>query len=247
MRSVLLLHGFTGAPESWAPVREELPSDLHVLAPWLVGHGEPPAAPEVTGFEEEVDRIARYLPRGDATVVAGYSLGARLALGLALRHGGRLRGVVLVSGSAGLETEAERHERRRADAAWCELLETEGLEAFVRRWEKLPLFDSQRQVPEALLQSQRGQRLAHRASGLAHSLRSTGLAEMPNYRGALGEVTLPVELLVGALDSRFCALAEAIVGSFPNGRLTRVRGAGHNLLLEQPAVVARAIARGFGV
>ena len=82
--------------------------------------------------------------------VAGYSLGARVALGLGLRAPERVGRLVLESGSPGLRRRRERGERRRDDAALAEVIERDGLEAFVRRWEALPLFDGLRRLPEEL-------------------------------------------------------------------------------------------------
>jgi pimeloyl-ACP methyl ester carboxylesterase len=95
--SLLLLHGFTGAPGAWDAVRAQLPAAT-VEVPWLIGHGVPEAAPEVCDFEAEVDRLAALL--AEPCVVAGYSLGARLGLGLLVRHPEKVRAAVLISGSA---------------------------------------------------------------------------------------------------------------------------------------------------
>lgn len=243
MRQILLLHGFTGAPSSWEAVERELPSDVRVLAPRLTGHGVPPTALEIQSFDQEVDRLAAALAPG-AWEVAGYSLGARLALGLLVRHTQRFVRAVLVSGRPGLETPEEREARVASDEALALALERDGLEVFLNHWERLPLFASQRLLPGELRAAERVRREGHEASGLAHSLRVTGLGRMPSYWNELGRLALPVEVLAGALDSTFCALGEAVVGKLPNARLSCVGNAGHNLLLERPAEVARAIARG---
>jgi 2-succinyl-6-hydroxy-2,4-cyclohexadiene-1-carboxylate synthase len=239
---LLLLHGFTGNPGSWDAVRSAL-GGRAFLTPALVGHGAPPAAPEVQGFEAEVDRLAE-LARGPA-LVAGYSLGARLALGLLVRHPERFKAAVLVSGSPGLSSPEERAERARADQRWIELLETSTLSDFVDHWERQPLFDSQNALSPELRRAERERRLSHTGAGLAQSLRATGTAVMPGYRPLLSRLEQRIEILTGALDQRFCALGRAVVSELPNGALTEVPGAGHNLLLERPRAVADAILRGL--
>jgi 2-succinyl-6-hydroxy-2,4-cyclohexadiene-1-carboxylate synthase len=190
-----------------------------------------------------VDRLAA-LVRGPA-LVAGYSLGARLALGLLVRHEARFPAAVLISGSPGLASAADRAERVRADARWIERLETSNLTEFIELWERQPLFESQAGLDPALLRAERERRLSHTAAGLAHSLRTTGTGAMPSYWSQLPRISQRIELISGELDPRFCLLARAVVSELPNATLTEVPGAGHNLLLERPRAVADAILRGL--
>lgn len=241
MTTLLLLHGFTGCPSSWDAVRRELPGGLSLVCPVLVGHGSSPAAPEVESFEAEVDRLA--LAADGPLVVAGYSLGARLALGLSIRHRQRVRAAVLVSGSAGLEQASDRDQRVRDDEQWAVSLERDGLEAFVDRWQVLPLFATQRALQAELVEAERRRRLSHTAAGLARSLRVTGTGRMPSYASHLRRLDCPVELVSGALDAKFRAIGRELVEELPRARLTLVPAAGHNLLLERPDAVAAAILR----
>ena len=51
---------------------------------------------------------------GEGVVLAGYSMGGRIALHLALAEQDRLSGVVLVSSTSGIEDPAERERRVQA-------------------------------------------------------------------------------------------------------------------------------------
>jgi 2-succinyl-6-hydroxy-2,4-cyclohexadiene-1-carboxylate synthase len=231
---LVLLHGFTGRPESWNDVLARVPT-ASALCPSLLGHGA--GADGVRTFDDELDRLAAAL--GPATVhLCGYSLGARLALGIAVRHPTRIARLTLIGVHPGLRSDAERDERRRADERWIELLERCGIEAFVDAWGTQPLFATQRRLPEAAQKRRRLERLSHDPRGLARSLRVTGLAEMPDLRAHLGEVRVPVTLLTGELDAKFSALADDLVRLFPDARRKTVAGAGHDLLLERPDLVA---------
>jgi 2-succinyl-6-hydroxy-2,4-cyclohexadiene-1-carboxylate synthase len=241
--AALLLHGFTGSPDSWRYVRERLPKNVEITAPLLTGHGNPPVALGVDSFDGELARLLDLATEG--SLLVGYSLGARLALGLALRAPERFRGVVLISGSAGVTDESERQPRRERDGDLCRMLQERGLEAFVEHWEREPLFAPQALLPQWLRQEERARRLAHTAEGLCHSLRTTGLAEMPSYWSKLGALELSVELVVGDLDLRFCATAAAMAGELPRAHRTTVADAGHNLLIERPLAVKDAIVRGL--
>ena len=115
----------------------------------------------------------------------------------------------------------------------------------VERWQAEPLFSTQRGLDAGVRESERQRRLGHSAAGLCHSLRVTGLGEMPSYWQRLAEIQCPVTVLAGALDARFCGIAAAIVRQLPNGYFAEVPEAGHNLLLERPEAVASAIAKGL--
>jgi 2-succinyl-6-hydroxy-2,4-cyclohexadiene-1-carboxylate synthase len=170
--------------------------------------------------------------------LAGYSLGARLALGIAVRHPERVARLTLVGVHPGLASEAERDERRRSDRRWIELLETCGIDAFVDAWSAQPLFATERRLPDASRAARRKVRLAHDPKELARSLRIVGLAEMPDFRPHLGEIHAPVTLVAGELDEKFSALAGELSGLLPSARLVLAPEAGHDLLLERPDLVA---------
>jgi len=238
----LLLHGFTGSERSWANV-VQLEAGSAVLTPALTGHDGHPGAPGVRTFEDEVDRLAAFVRGAGArgVHVAGYSLGARVALGLLVRHRELFESAVLVGGHPGLETDRDRTLRMESDEAWCRVLESEGLSAFVRAWQKQPLFATQSELPAEVLAKQEAERLSHDPRGLAHALRCLGLGRMPNFRPALPALDLPVKLLVGGLDSKFRELARAMAEVLPRAKVIEVAGAGHNLLLERPAFVRQTI------
>jgi pimeloyl-ACP methyl ester carboxylesterase len=59
-----------------------------------------------------------------------------------------------------------------------------------------------------------------------------GLAEMPDYRAAIARCSL----IVGADDAKFLAIARGLPAP-----LTVIPGAGHDVPLEQPELLASAI------
>ncbi len=97
---LLLLHGFTQTGASWDGVRRALGARYRALAPDL-GAGP---------WEAELDRLEALAPA--AFVLAGYSMGGRLALALALRHPERVR-----SAGPGLRLARARGRRGAGGAA----------------------------------------------------------------------------------------------------------------------------------
>lgn len=235
MRSYVLLHGFTGTPSSWANVAAHL--DAPVFAPLLVGHGNP-AEPGGATFEEEVDRLAD-LVRARAFEEAhlvGYSLGARLALGLLVRHPGLFTRATLIGVNPGLDGAEARALRLASDARWLELLTVEGLERFVDEWSSQPMFASQ---PT----SERTRRLQHTAAGLAVALRGLGLGVMPDWSPSLSRLRLPVTFVAGEADSKFVDLARLCAERSGQGRVEIVERSGHNVVLERPGAIASLLER----
>jgi len=227
----LAFHGFLGAPAMWSGVAGE------VVAPWVPGHGPTPWCPPHTDFTAVVDHLAReHLPAEGATLV-GYSLGARLALCLALRHPARVRAAVLVGGTPGLRTEDERASRRRDDARLADDLLRDGLAAFVDRWEALPLFATQRALPDEAQRRRRAQREGHTPAGLAWSLRTLGTGAMPSLWEALPGCEVPLRWITGARDEKFTAIARAVCAVCPAATHEVITDAGHDVVLERGVAV----------
>lgn len=257
--SLLALHGFTGAGCSWDAVRAHLPASWRVSAPDLPGHGGLATGAEdrPASFEACVDRLAARVRsrtghhRVEPVHLVGYSLGARLALGLLVEHPDLVRTATLIGVRPGLSG-AARAERARSDDELAGELLRHGLEAFVDRWQDLPLFASQRCLDADVLERQRSLRLGHDPGGLAWALRALSPGRMPDYRPRLASVDRPVVLMVGELDERFRKIVRESNALFQKkesrpGRATVeveiVSGAGHNIPLEDPAAVAQALVR----
>src|SRR5436190_20383645 len=209
---LLLLHGFTQTGASWAGVTRALAGRYRPLAPDL-GPGP---------WEAELDRLEAVAPAG--AVIAGYSMGGRLALALALRRPERVRRLVLVSASPGLARAEERAERCAADAALADRIERIGLDAFAREWAAQPLFADQPQAVAALAHEDR---LRRSAADHAAQLRGLGTGVMPPLWRRLGEVGVPVRLVVGERDAKFRAIGEQMRERLPDAELVVVPGAGH--------------------
>jgi 2-succinyl-6-hydroxy-2,4-cyclohexadiene-1-carboxylate synthase len=243
-RPVVLLHGFTGAPQAWQPVVERLAGTTLIAAPYLPGHDPAASEPPHGTLLDAVDALAQALRTlyKARWRVAGYSLGGRLALALATRHAELLDSTLAIGASPGLASEAERAERRTGDVRWAQLLRERGLDEFLAEWMAQPLFASQRELPAAVLAAQRAIRARQRANHLAAALEVLGLAVMPDLRPALPRLETPLHLLVGERDDKFRALAQEIAALAPRARMTIVPGVGHNVVLEAPGSVVEAIA-----
>jgi 2-succinyl-6-hydroxy-2,4-cyclohexadiene-1-carboxylate synthase len=238
---MVLLHGLLGAPASFDAFVEALPSETAVHRPALPGHAGSPAP--TADFGGVVDELACAIERAvgaSSFDVLGYSLGARLALGLCVRHPLRVRRALLVSVHPGLATEDERRARRIEDERWARLAEDEGLPALVEAWERRPLFATQQALAAGLLAHQRRIRLCHDRAGIAAAIRGLGLGAMPDYGRALDALADRAALVAGARDDKFATLAHA--RRLPCALMADV---GHNPLIEAPYALATLATRFF--
>lgn len=233
----LYLHGFTGDATTFDAVRSRIEGPA--LCPTLLGHGPPPWA---DSWEAEIDRLASEVrQRADGPVVAvGYSLGARVTAGLVARHPDLVAHAYLVGAHLGLD-DADRPGRQAWEDGLARDLRRDGVEAFVDRWERLPLWASQADLPAETLARQRATRTAHTAEGLARSLEVLGTGRMPDLRPAIAASDVPVTLIVGSLDTKFMGLSEDWQ-RLPAVTRRVVPGVGHNVVLEAPAAVASIVA-----
>jgi 2-succinyl-6-hydroxy-2,4-cyclohexadiene-1-carboxylate synthase len=172
-------------------------------------------------------------------VLCGYSLGGRVSLNLALTAPGRVVRLVLVSSTAGIADEAERTARRAADDALADALETRSFADFMDRWETQPVFADD---PPEVHAAMRAEQQRNDPRALAAVLRGIGTGAMPPLWERLGELRMPVTVLVGERDTKFHAPARRMVEMLPDAELCIVSG-GHRLPLENPGALAEAIAR----
>lgn len=207
----------------------------------LPGHGPEAGLTDPSRFTLE-SVLARIGAAGSWPAdLIGYSMGGRIALHFAAAFPERVRRLVLESASAGLETEAERAERRAADAALAARIVSEGMEWFVEHWEAQPLFEPRSRLDPAILARERELRMRNDARSLAATLTGLGTGSLPSLWDRLGRIETPTLLIAGELDGKFVQIAERMTRAMPHARMVVVPGAGHTVHLEAPAAWLDAV------
>jgi 2-succinyl-6-hydroxy-2,4-cyclohexadiene-1-carboxylate synthase len=234
-QAVVLLHGFGATRRSWEGVTERLEAERYrPLALDLPGHGTAGAMRPIS-FDTCVAHVLAAAPPRFA--LAGYSLGGRIALHVALAAPARISRLVLVSTSAGIEDARKRAARRASDRRLAQDLERGDYEGFIARWRRQPLFAGD--PPEVARAAAADQR-RNRPENLARALRGIGAGEMTPLWSRLGKLTMPAIVLVGERDVRYRELGRRLARTLGQGELRVVTG-GHALLLENPGAVADAL------
>ena len=234
--SLVLLHGFGGTGRSWDDVVAHLPERYRPFALDLPGHGDQVDAPRPISFEGCVQSVLERVP--ERFVLAGYSMGGRIALHIALAAPERIERLVLVSATPGIEDAKERAARRKLDRRLAEEIEEGSIEEFSERWRAQAMFAED---PPAVDKLARAEHARNRPDGLAAALRGVGTGEMRPLWDRLAEIQLPTTVIAGRRDRKFVRVSERMVSLMPEA-LLQVGGGGHCLLLEQPRSVAAAIA-----
>jgi 2-succinyl-6-hydroxy-2,4-cyclohexadiene-1-carboxylate synthase len=240
---LVLLHGFLGRAQDWRGVAEGLGGRFRCVALDLPGHGRSAGLPaEAYTWGGTLDAVAATLDALglDRFRLVGYSMGGRLALGFALRHPRRAVRLVVVGASPGLRTEAARAERAALDEQRARALEA-GLGAFLQVWYRMPLFAALEARP-ALREALVANRLRQDPAELARALRGSSAGRMPDLWPHLDALGAPTLAVAGAKDPKFADLAHRMAAAGAPVVPLVLPDAGHLVPLEQPALLADAVA-----
>jgi 3-oxoadipate enol-lactonase len=234
---IVFAHGFGGSARNFRPQARALGSTHQVVLYDARGHArsEAPADPGAYVFERLIDDYERVATHGDdaaadtgRVVAGGLSLGAATALGFALRHPERVRGLVLASPPGG----GDDPERRSWALSFAGAIEEVGLEAAGARfvWGERARFD-----PRGAALIRQGL-MEHSPVALAHILRNC-LAELPGpsaLEPALRGLGCPVLILIGSEDASSAESARALASSLADAELVVIPDAGHVVNLAAP-------------
>lgn len=246
---LVLLHGFMGSCQTWAPFFSSWSHNYTLIAVDLIGHGKSAAPFHFKRYhlEQVTCDLASLLDQlGLFQVnIVGYSMGGRTALAFACRKPERVRALLLESATPGIADPVQRGKRKKIDEARAAFLEEKGVAAFVRDWEQLALFASQRRLPRSVQEAIRQERLANRANGLAQSLRGMGTGNMDPLWEQLHRLRIPVFLVTGEEDDKFCQIAAKMVDHLPQADWEIVSRCGHAPHVELSAIFDKIVKEDF--
>jgi 2-succinyl-6-hydroxy-2,4-cyclohexadiene-1-carboxylate synthase len=240
---LVALHGFTHTGEQYRFLADEI--DHEIYSPDLPGHGV--SATESTQIDDVLASLTGSIASvGDGVPVLGYSQGARLALLLATRTQSVSGPLILVSGTAGIEDPADRRDRMNWDRSTGNEIIEIGIERFVDGWTSSGM-TSTKELPEDIRRSDRDERLANTAEGLASALNGYGTGTMPSVWHLLDTITVPTLILTGSLDTTYTGLGKRMATAIGDNASHRViDGGGHDLFLSCPAATAAHIKEFLG-
>ena len=234
--TLVLLHGFGGTHRAWDPVLPELDHQRYSpIVPDLRGHGTKGGVRPVS-LEGCASDVLAAAP--DEFVLCGYSFGGRVAQQVALAAPDRVTRLVLISTSAGIADPEARAARIAEDERFADDLEQMTIEEYADRWMAMPIFAG---TPPEAARWWREDLLRNDPTGLAAALRGTGGGHMEPFWDRVGELGMPVTVVVGSRDEKFVAFAEEYRARLPHAEVHVIEGAGHGLPREAPQAVAALI------
>lgn len=236
-RPLVLLHGWGFTSRVWEPLTTRLDSTIDVLPLDLPGHGSAPPAGDDP--ERWIDALLGRLPT--CCDLLGWSLGAQLALALAVRAPERVARLILLGASPRFVC-GEDWEAGLAPSILEEF--QRGFAAdpgtFQRRFVALQsLGDRRRKDITLLLNATLTPVDTVRHGPLSDGL---GLLAQMDLRPLLPSVTQPVRLIQGRHDKLMpAAAAEWMAAHLPDARLSLFEDSGHAPFLSRPADCATLI------
>jgi pimeloyl-ACP methyl ester carboxylesterase len=237
---VLLIHGVGARLDTWDGVVAALGGRLMTIRFDLRGHGESskPRGPYSAAlFAEDARALLDHLGVGQCHV-AGHSLGATVALRLALDAPDRVERLVLLSAAAG-RTEEERQRVLERLAIVEHGIPGEHFRRSLSRW----FSDEFRRANPELLERYASRNMEndpHAYAAAYHVLATTDLAD------EAARVRVPTLIVTGEGDvGSNPRMARLLHARIPGSRLEILPGLRHSILIEAPTPVARLLAGFF--
>ncbi|XP_020225950.1 protein PHYLLO, chloroplastic isoform X3 [Cajanus cajan] len=260
---LLFLHGFLGTSEDWINIMKTFSGSARCISVDLPGHGKSmlhgeKGAGEKLRLSLEIIadlllKLIHHIAPAKVTLV-GYSMGARIALYMALKFGTATKGAVLISGSPGLKDKLSRKIRAAKDDSRALAVITHGLQLFVSSWYSGELWKSLRSHPHfnriiaSRLHHDDMQSLAQMLSGLSLGRQPSLWEDLPNCR-------IPLLIMHGEKDTKFRKIAQAMMNALFTGlgsnhdkgsdihEVVEVPNCGHAAHLENPLPIIAAMRR----
>jgi pimeloyl-ACP methyl ester carboxylesterase len=228
--AIVFLHGTRLSRASWTAQLDDLAGEFRVIAMDLPGHGARAAEPfTLDGAAGAVAAVIRAEAQGGRAVVVGLSLGGYVAMALAAREPGHVRGLVLAGATA--EPVGLRSIPYRALAMVLERFDGPAL-VRLNAWFFRTRYPSS--IAEPIVAG------GFWSKGGADAIR-TLFDE--RFKPRLAAYPGPTLILNGEFDLLFRLSAPAFAAAARDARRARLAGALHLSNLDQPAVFSDAVRR----
>ena len=240
---VVFCHGLFGQGKNWTAVGKELATDHRVVLVDLPNHGQSPWTDRFD-YLKTADQVAELISAEEPVALVGHSMGGKVAMLLALHH------PELVERLCVVDVAPVAYGHSSEFARYVDAMRSLDLDALARRDDADRALEEA--VPSRMVRSFLLQSLRREDDGWAWRLNlevlGRDLAEISGWPGDRLEGVEPYDgpvLWVSGERSDYVAPEHgaAMDRWFPRARRVTVKGAGHWVHSEQPAIVAEALRR----
>jgi pimeloyl-ACP methyl ester carboxylesterase len=250
-RALVLVHGFTGFRQDFAPVIDALlPRASRVVTLDLRGHGASTHTGDAATYTLDVlaeDLRAALGALGIARCdLLGHSMGGMLVQRVALAAPERVASLILLSTSAEALAWIDEASLKLAGYVGA----TQGMAKLAEILRARAPEDPTRSEPDRRLErawggerfwAWRNARVAA-TDPVAYQALGLALKHATDFRGRLSAIACPATAIVGALDTEFVAASPRLAAAIPGARHVVLPDAAHQPQLEAPEAFVAAVA-----
>jgi 2-succinyl-6-hydroxy-2,4-cyclohexadiene-1-carboxylate synthase len=232
--SLVFLHGFLGTSADWGTIIPPFEKDYFCIAVDLPGHGQTNVKDDFSfSFESTSASLIQLLSNicEKPFILAGYSMGGRLALYTALKYPQSISKIVLESCTPGIESKEERAKRVSSDQKWADKILNLPPNQLLDEWYDQPIFEFLRKNEKFAEMLKR--RAQYNPELIVKSLMGLSQGIQPPLWDKQHQLAMPVLLISGEYDKKYVSLMEQMRKQIPNCFDTTIESAGHNVHLEQ--------------
>lgn len=235
---VYALHGFLGQAHDWEAVQALVPSlkfkseNLFAKSPTTLLSFEVQA-------EKLVHKIENEFSPAQKKIFLGYSMGGRLGLYILKLKPDLFDHYIFLSTNPGWPDEAlaEREARLQNDIQWSNKISEANWESFLKEWNSQAVLSG----PGVELSRELA---AYDLIKLKWALTEWSLAKQKYMGSVIAQYQHKITWVVGELDSKYMALAEALKKQKALSDYERA-SCGHRIYLDQPQFVAQILQRNY--
>lgn len=217
---IYALHGFLGAPADWSALKLS-PS---IKAVNLSKHSGSSLKDWARSFNHFVEQQGH-----KRNILAGYSLGGRLALHVLLDNPTLWQQAILISAHPGLTTAQERKDRLRHDHEWAKRFEQEAWSTLMTDWNNQSVFKSG-------YHPERKESDYDRAE-LARQLREWSTGHQEDLREQISTLLMPMLWIAGEKDQKYLECMQTLSFKHPHSQIRIIPEVGHRVLWEASGVL----------
>lgn len=222
---VLLIHGAGGSHLDW-PAEVRRLAEANAIAPDLPGHGRSkrPGRTTVSAYAGDMVALLDELSLQQA-ILLGFSMGAAVALTMALHYKAHVAGLILIGAAARFKVDAALLEglQNNREFAVRQLIDQQWAEHAGEQVKRLSLRRLMETDPLTLVNDYRA-------------------VNAFDVRDRVAQIQFPT-LVIGGADDRMVPFTESVFlhQQITGSKLVKVEHGGHMLALEQPQTVADAV------